>query len=399
MSDINITSLIQNKNTDFSIIKDDSGKNLLLSACFQDNFTLVDFILNSKSIDIDIDTIDNDGNTALHYAISNKNLEMTELLLFFSANPNISNNALQTPLILSTKNKSLEITKLILSYTDIDVNKQDINGFTAYMYSCLNGWSSICINLLENFYDLTLYNSHDGMDGFMYTINMFPDNKESLKGTLINYIKDNNIPFNYNHYDHNNISTLMIIIEYQDDDLINHALPYFNFNKINEQRKDTLENLLFCAVYTDNIDLIDILIANGADLYALDNKNRNLLLYGFHYKCFTACKHLLNYYNFDNTTFFNHQDSFGLTALMHAIIKKCSDLDLINFLINSSNIYLEDKKGFTALSYAIKSEFDEYVKLLIAKYIKDSMPFDLTSIVLSIEFNIKDIYSLYFNIQ
>ncbi|USE33832.1 ankyrin repeat domain-containing protein [Endozoicomonas sp. SCSIO W0465] len=50
---------------------------------------------------IDIDVLDSEGNTALHHAVSNHNLETVKTLLKFNADPNIRNNCGFTPLHLA----------------------------------------------------------------------------------------------------------------------------------------------------------------------------------------------------------------------------------------------------------------------------------------------------------
>ena len=55
----------------------------------------------------DINAADATGNTALHIAVSKKNLEATRLLLCLGADPNIRNNHDDTPRHLAARLKQL----------------------------------------------------------------------------------------------------------------------------------------------------------------------------------------------------------------------------------------------------------------------------------------------------
>ncbi|VDM58323.1 unnamed protein product [Angiostrongylus costaricensis] len=62
----------------------------------------------------DIDAQDNDGNTALHIAVSKKNNEATRLLLCLGANPNLTNSNDETPRHLAARLKETTLLKSLI---------------------------------------------------------------------------------------------------------------------------------------------------------------------------------------------------------------------------------------------------------------------------------------------
>lgn len=80
--------------------------------------------------DIPADNInakDENGSTALHRAVSNKDTEMVKLLLGYGADSNIKNNYGTTPLHMAILSNSPEIAKLLLAY-GADINAKSKGG-------------------------------------------------------------------------------------------------------------------------------------------------------------------------------------------------------------------------------------------------------------------------------
>ncbi|MFZ8865020.1 MAG: ankyrin repeat domain-containing protein [Rickettsiales bacterium] len=69
--------------------------------------------LLSKKQDLDINAVDQDGNTPLHYAVMNNNLQIVDILLQATADPFIKNNKGEDPLSLADSTRNEEIVKLL----------------------------------------------------------------------------------------------------------------------------------------------------------------------------------------------------------------------------------------------------------------------------------------------
>lgn len=83
--------------------------------------------------DIDINQVDNDGQTCLLYAIENG---LNEIATFYishqGTNINKGNEQGMTPLMVAIKNNSIEICLAILSHPDIDIYFKDNEGISTY---------------------------------------------------------------------------------------------------------------------------------------------------------------------------------------------------------------------------------------------------------------------------
>lgn len=107
-------------------------------------------------------------------------------------------------------------------------------------------------------------------------------------------------------------------------------------------------------------DFWSLLVKKGADVNACDNKGENALFKISRYEIKTA--KLFVEHNID----INKQNNLGLTPLMKAIKEK--NTNLISYLIDiDADLTIVDNKENSALSYAVESNVDEYVKLVMDK--------------------------------
>lgn len=72
----------------------------------------LEFLLNFKNIEID--NIDENGKTALHYSVENSDILCVYKLLIFGANRKIKNNDYLTPYEICLKNKDLDLQNLFV---------------------------------------------------------------------------------------------------------------------------------------------------------------------------------------------------------------------------------------------------------------------------------------------
>lgn len=91
------------------------------------NKELLDRLLQHN---VEINSPDFDGDTPLHFAVMNNNLEAVEYLLENGANTNVKNKDGITPLHIAVKEKNYDITGMLLLY-GADRNTKDIDGISA----------------------------------------------------------------------------------------------------------------------------------------------------------------------------------------------------------------------------------------------------------------------------
>jgi Zn-dependent protease with chaperone function len=108
----------------------------LIDAVVQGNLIKVNELLQDG---VELDTQDYDGWTALHWAVQDSNVDVTQAILEAGANANIEDDYYgQVPLMLATSNGNTEIVTLLLQ-AGADINHQDYDGWTPLMYAVSNG--------------------------------------------------------------------------------------------------------------------------------------------------------------------------------------------------------------------------------------------------------------------
>lgn len=101
-----------------------------LTAHFSSNLFNKEFLDRLLQNNAEINSPDFDGDTPLHFAVMNNNLEAVEYLLENGANTNVKNKDGITPLHIAVKEKNYDITGRLLS-AGADRNTKDIDGISA----------------------------------------------------------------------------------------------------------------------------------------------------------------------------------------------------------------------------------------------------------------------------
>ncbi|WP_080844375.1 M48 family metallopeptidase [Cytobacillus gottheilii] len=97
----------------------------------------------------DIDAVDSEDTSVLHWSVYGDNLEAAEVLLQAGADPNTVDYTDSTPLITAAANGNSELTEQLLNY-GADPTYVDGAGYTAYDYAMEYGYNDIVV-LLENY--------------------------------------------------------------------------------------------------------------------------------------------------------------------------------------------------------------------------------------------------------
>ncbi|XP_046635844.1 poly [ADP-ribose] polymerase tankyrase-1-like [Daphnia pulicaria] len=136
---------------------------LHLASIYAKTTDLIDEVLRKG--EFDINGVDNDGNTPLHYAIEGMNPAIIiPHLILKGADPNVGNKNGVTPLHkAATYAKDVQVVELFLNNPDVDVNLMDDDGRTALEYAMDNkhGLGGKIANLLKGKVDVEIDNKPD----------------------------------------------------------------------------------------------------------------------------------------------------------------------------------------------------------------------------------------------
>ena len=188
-----------------------------------DNLEIYDFFINKA---VDINKLDNDGNTVLTNAAIYGEKELISFLLKNGANLNITNNDGQSPLMLATRHNKSKVMKLIISNGgDLKITDKKNNSITHYL---IQSFSEKDIDSFDKKLDLLVENNIN------FNLN------QSLGNTLLHeaVIK-------------NNITLIKKLIQFK--------IP------INHKNNNGYTALHLAAMKAKNLEIISFLLNNGAD--------------------------------------------------------------------------------------------------------------------------------------
>lgn len=96
----------------------------------------------------EVDSLDEKGNAAIHYACFHSNLQALNILTSYQANFNLANAKRQTPLILACISKQISIIGTVLKQS-VDISAIDEQGNSAIFYLSMAGYHQIIKKLTE----------------------------------------------------------------------------------------------------------------------------------------------------------------------------------------------------------------------------------------------------------
>ena len=216
-------------NNDRLIEKDNNGKTLLMEAILCKYSNLGSYFIEkirSKNV---LDVRDNEGRTALFYAVSIYNESLIQRIIDKKADINIKDNYGRNALFLALSKGNIRTIKL-LKKAGININLADKDGMTPLMYSIQKRNDSSIINFLLN-----------------QAVN--PDAKDNNARTALFYAIDNN-----------DISTIK--------SLIHHGAS------INSPDNEGYYPLYY-SIFKLKPDVSEILLKNGALTEHPDNSNES----------------------------------------------------------------------------------------------------------------------------
>ncbi len=118
----------------------------LINAAIENDVAKIESLLDEG---MDINEMDFEGSTALHWAVYYSSYEAAEALLKAGADPNTVDEYETTPLFSAVFAEDLEMVKLLLKY-GVDIDYKDSTGSTAYDYAVDYEYNELATLLSEN---------------------------------------------------------------------------------------------------------------------------------------------------------------------------------------------------------------------------------------------------------
>jgi ankyrin repeat protein len=144
-----------------------TGEMQLLMAAKKQDWDMVRSALSNE--DIDVNTAQADGATALAWAVYWDNQEITKLLLDVGTNPNVANDYGITPLFLAVKNRNASIVELLLA-GGANPNATTWSGESPLMTAAKTGVNDVVNTLLSHGADANIQEPRRNQSALMWAI-------------------------------------------------------------------------------------------------------------------------------------------------------------------------------------------------------------------------------------
>ncbi len=289
---------------------------------------------------IKINTKDLYGNTLLHYAVINNNLEITRFLILNQIDVNGANQDNNTSLHLSILNNSIAIFKtLIKSNAKIDVLNND---FESPLMLAIKLNREDMIDILMSMHANINYVNKKGESAIFFSVY---SNKLNLFNSLL---KENN-KLLFSRTKNNN--TLLHVATNQSN--VKFVETLIKLNCLPNALNDDLESPIFACARNNDFDSCRILLENGAFVEIKNKYNESVLdISDKRFKDFLVFKtNQSNYLNYKNKY-----------TLIFSVITNNYDLFLEK--LNKFEANKKDGNNFCALDYAKIYNRQRFIKKL-----------------------------------
>lgn len=359
---------------------DEKGNTLIAQAVINNNYEAVEALI-AIGANVNVKRA-SDGGTPLMFTILNDAHEIAKLLIDNGANVNGKSNDGSTPLMLAAKHNAYEIAKLLME-NGANINDKNNQNAAALIATAFNDAYEIAKLLIDSGANVN-EKSIQGITPLIFAAhhNAYKVAKLLIaRGADINDVDNNgNTPLvharlsnaneiatlliengaNTNRVGKNNDNiSLMQAVEYNDYELVKRLIE--SGANVNEKDNDVIftNTPLTAAVYNNYYEIAKLLIDNGADVNKSDDSGDTPLTWARRVKAYEIYKLLVI-----NGANINEENKDGNTPLIRAIHD--NDYKIAKFLIdNGVNINEKDKNGRTPFMLAINDNNYDIAKFLV----------------------------------
>ncbi|ORX57875.1 ankyrin [Piromyces finnis] len=280
---------------------------------------------------------------------------MTKILIEHGADILMRNNNGETPLHMALRKPKTVVLRFLISH-GADMNEENFAGETPLMYAIkIQNFEGFEI-LVDRGADINYRNAF-GLSVFIYIIQLkIP---EYLKIAFLKMLIRHGVEVNAQDY--HGKSALFYAIKKNSPDLVQFLLEIDEVD-INLTDRFNQTPLMVASKGNKNPEILKLLIAYGANPNIQDNNGKTSLIYLCGNKRYYQDPSIIEYI-IDNGADPLIKDSQGKTPLIWA--SKCKKIKVVETLIHKGAT-VNDKDNFnhTALTYAIKHQYNDIVNIL-----------------------------------
>ena len=359
------------------------GLNCLHIAADSGHLNLCKKLINTH--EIDAQTADNEGYTALHYSIKNGSYELINFFMDIGTDINLKTKNGNNCLHIAADAGHVNLCKILIHEHNFDAQYADNSGWTALHHSAKNGSYELvrfftdlgtdinlktnngnnCLHIAASFGHLNLCKAL--INKYTFNVKMGDNDgstalhcsEKSGSYELVRYFADTGTDINFKN--NLGLNCLHIATIHGHLDLCKALIDKHNFNI---QMADNYGyNALHRSVENGRYELIKYFVDMGTNINLKTNVGNNCLHIAAKFGHLSLCKTLIDKHNFDVKTGNND----GYTALHYSAIN--GSYELFEFFANmGSNINLKVNDGLNCLHIAADSGHLNLCKKLINKY-------------------------------
>ena len=363
--------------------KNNTGVNCLHIAALNGHLNICKILIDKQNFDVDM--VDNDGCSALHYSTRFGSYKLFRYFADMGADIYLKNNAGMNCLHIAALNGNLNLCKILIDKHNFDFDMVDYNGFSTLHYSARYGSYKLIRYFADMGADINLKN-HNGCNclhiaalyGHLNLCKMLINKHNFDAGMADNDgISALHYSARYGSYEifryfaymgtdiHlknlNGWNCLHIAALYGHFNLCKILVDKYNFD-VNMVDNDGCSALHYSARY-GSYKLFRYIADMGADIYLKNNGGMNCLHFAALHGHLNLCKILIDKYNFDVYMADNH----GWTALHHS--SNCGSYELFRYFADMQvDIYFKSRDGMNCLHIAALNGHLNLCKLLIDKH-------------------------------
>ncbi|AIL65615.1 Ankyrin repeat protein [Rickettsiales bacterium Ac37b] len=323
------------------VIDKTNGNTALHHAVLENNIEMIHYLVGAG---VEKDLQNNDGNTALHLAVSEDKLDIIKILTQAGANLYIYNNDGRIPLHLAIIHSQLEVVEYFVA-AGIDINYRNDVGNSALHLAGMN--------------------QSENMLRYLISKNVYLEAPNHLKYTALHVAAANNNEIAVEiliaagaNIDATNITNTTILHMAAEQNNVEIAALAIKYGCNKEAKNQDGNTALHLAVSNGNIEIADLLIKEHANKEAKNYKEQtplHLAVYNVH---MNMIKKLL-LLGVDK----NSRDNLKHTALH--IAGYIGNKEMVQLFLDKTNQDSKNFEGNTALQIAILNNHTEIALMLI----------------------------------